>query len=277
MQQGEETMSSNVIRLGMVAGLAILLAGAIALAQDRGGAQPATKGPVDVFNSIQGRMVIITSRPNGALVEEGDIVCELDPRALKDRLTSQEIVVRAAEFDFESATMAREATHMRIVEYVEGQFRNELATIGGETKVAEANLSRAEDQLDWARRMFEKGYVSMAEKVTNELLLKEARFGLEVSQSKRKVLLDFTKERTLRELRSEAAAAMSRELAKQAALERERSAQKSLTDQIGRCKIAAPIGGRVEYAAPIGAGAVVHDGQLLFRVVPGGTANTKAK
>jgi HlyD family secretion protein len=270
-------MSSNVIRLWLVVGLAILLSGAIVLAQDRATVQPATQVHVDVFNPIQGRMVIITSRPDGSLVDRGDIVCEIDPRALKDRLATQEIVVRAAEFDFESATMAREATGMRIVEYVEGQLKNELATIWGETKVAEANLARAEDQLDWARRMFDKGYVSVAEKVTNELLLKEARFGLEVSQSKRKVLLDFTKERTLKELRSESAAAMSRELAKQAALERGRSAQKSLTDQIGRCKIAAPTGGRVEYAAPIGAGAVVHDGQLLFRVVPAGTANTKAK
>jgi len=270
-------MSSNVIRLGMVTGLAILLGGAIALAQDRAAAQPTAKGPVDVLNPIPGRMVVITSRPDRTLVEKGDIVCELDPRELKVRLATQELVVRAAEFDFEGATMAREAAGMKVVEYVEGQFRNELATIWGETKVAEANLSRAEDQLDWSRRMFDKGYVSMAEKVTNELLLQEARFELEVTQSKRKVLLDYTKERTLKQLRSQAAAAMSRELGKQAALERERAAQKSLTDQIGRCQITAPAGGRVEYAAPIGARAVVHDGQLLFRVVPGGRADTKTK
>ncbi len=270
-------MSSYVIGLGMGLGLAILLTSAIGLAQDRPAAQPAVQGHVDVFNSIQGRMVVMSSRSDGAPVEKGDIVCELDPRELKDRLATQDIVVRAAEFDLESAAMAREATGMRIVEYVEGQLKNVLATIAGEIKVAEANLSIAEDQLDWARRMFDKGYVSLAEKVTNELQLKEARFGLEATQSRKKVLLDYTKERTLKQLRSEAAAAMARELAVQAALERKRSARKSLTDQIGRCKIAAPSGGRVEYTAPIGAGAVVHDGQLLFRVVPAGTATTRAK
>ena len=214
-------MSSYVIGLGMGLGLAILLTSAIGLAQDRPAAQPAVQGHVDVFNSIQGRMVVMSSRSDGAPVEKGDIVCELDPRELKDRLATQDIVVRAAEFDLESAAMAREATGMRIVEYVEGQLKNVLATIAGEIKVAEANLSIAEDQLDWARRMFDKGYVSLAEKVTNELQLKEARFGLEATQSRKKVLLDYTKERTLKQLRSEAAAAMARELAVQAALERE--------------------------------------------------------
>jgi hypothetical protein len=270
-----ETMSSNVIRLGMVVGSAMLVGGAIALAQDRAAAQPTAPGPVGVFNPIQGRMVIVTSQPDGSLVEKGDIVCELDPRELKDRLTAQELVVRAAEFDFEGATLAREAAGMKFVEYVEGQFKNELAANQSKTKVAEANLSRVEDQLDWARRMFDKGYVSMAEKVTNELLLKEARFELEATQYKRLVLVEHTKDRTLKELKSDAAAAKSHELAKQAALERERAAQKSLTDRIGRCKITTPTSGRVGYAAPIGAGAVVHDGQLLFRVVPEGTVDTK--
>jgi HlyD family secretion protein len=258
-------------------GSAMLLGGAIALAQDRGAAQPTAQRPVGVFNPIQGRMVNVTSRPERALVEKGDIDCELDPRELKDRLAAQELVIRAAEFDSESATMAREAAGIRIVEYTEGQWKNELATIFREIKVAEANLSRAEDQLDWARRMFDKGYVSMGEKVTNELALKEARFELEASQSKKKVLLDYTKERTLKQLRSEVAATMSRELSKQATLERERTVQKTLTAQIGRCKIAAPTAGRVEFAAPISAGAVVHDGQLLFRVVPEGSADKKAK
>ena len=51
----------------------------------------------------------------------------------------------------------------------------------------------AEDQLDWARRMFDKGYVSIAEKVTNELKLKEARFAIEAIQSNKKVLVDYTR------------------------------------------------------------------------------------
>ncbi len=40
----------------------------------------------------------------------------------------------------------------------------------------------------------------------------------------------------------------------------------------GRIRILAPVAGRVRYDAPIGTGAVVQDGQLLFRIVPDGAA-----
>jgi HlyD family secretion protein len=261
-------MSSNVKRLGLLVGLATLLAGAIALAQDRAAGEPASQGRADVFNPIEGRVVVVTSRPDGAPVAKGDIVCELDSKELKERLAIQEIVVRGAEADVHGVRIAREAAALAVSEYKEGTFVQHMATVQGEIKLAESDLSRAEDRLDWTRRMYEKGYTSLADKVTEELNLKKARFALEQAQSQRKILLDYTKAKTIKALTGSVETARACELAKQAALERERSIQRRLMDQIGRCALAAPTGGRIEYASPIGAGAVVHDGQLLFRVVP---------
>ena len=107
--------------------------------------------------------------------------------------------------------------------------------------------------------------------------LKEARFALEQAQSKRKVLIDYTKNKTIKALLGAVETARARELAKQAVLERERSAFRRLRDQIGRCKVTAPIGGLVRYAAPIAAGAVIRDGQVLFRIEPDGEPAAPAK
>jgi len=270
-------MSSNLLRLGLVAGIATLLAGAIALAQERKGGEPGGGGRVDVFNSVEGRVVVVTSRPDGARVEKGDIVCELDPSELRDRLATQDIVVRGAEADVHGARIAREVAVLAVIEYQEGTFIQEFAATEGEIKLTESELARAEDRLDWTRRMFDKGYTSLAEKVTDELTLKKNRFALEQAQTKKKVLVDYSKTKTIKALTGAVETARARELAKQAGLERARSAQKRLIDQIHRCQVAAPAGGRIEYATPIGAGAVVHDGQLLFRVVADGTAGAKAK
>ena len=125
--------------------------------------------------------------------------------------------------------------------------------------------------------MFVKGYVSASEQTVCELDLKQARFALEEAQSQKKVLIDYSKGRTIKALTGAVEAARANELAKQAVLERERSIQKRLKDQIGRCKVTAPATGRITYAAPIGAGAVVHDGQLLGRVIAAGASSTKAK
>ncbi len=115
-----------------------------------------------------------------------------------------------------------------MTEYVEGIFVQDKATAEGEIKLAESDLSRSEDRLDWATRMFEKGYVSKAAKVSEELTLKKARFALEQAESKLKVLLDYTKAKTIKELESEVEKARSDELAKKATWELEVSKEKKL-------------------------------------------------
>jgi HlyD family secretion protein len=270
-------MSIKVMRLSFLAGLALLFAGVIVGAQDRKDAEPVGRASFDVFNVVEGRTVVIARVPEGARVEKGDIVCELDPSEIRDRAATQEIVVQGAEADVHATRIAREAAVMAVNEYKEGTFLQEFLATEVGIKLAEAELASAEDHLDWVRRMFDKGYVSMAEKVAAELTLKHARFALELGQSKKKILIDFSKGKMIKALTGEVEAARARELAKLAALESERSAQKRLTNQIGRCKVTAPAGGRIEYAAPIGPGAVVHDGQVLYRIVTIPTADAKAK
>ena len=91
-------------------------------------------------------------------------------------------------------------------------------------------------------------------------------------------MVDYSKSRMIKTLTGTIEAARAGELVKQAAVERERSAQERLKDQIGRCKVTAPVSGRIKYAAPIGAGAVVHDGQVLYRIISEGeSTTTKAK
>ena len=56
-------MSMKVMRLGFLAGLAILFAGVIVGAQDRKDAEPVGRASIDVFNVVEGRTVVITSVP----------------------------------------------------------------------------------------------------------------------------------------------------------------------------------------------------------------------
>ena len=74
--------------------------------------------------------------------------------------------MRAA--NHENAKLTREVAEIAVVEYVEGIFKQDLATVEGEIKLAESDLSRSEDRLDWARRMYEKGYVSLATRTSRK-------------------------------------------------------------------------------------------------------------
>ena len=116
----------------------------------------------DAFCNVEGGTSIIMIKPEGTRVKKGELVCELDSAALRDSLTNQQITTKSAEANFENATLTREVAEIAVVEYVEGIFKQDLATVEGEIKLAESDLSRAEDRVDWAQRMFAKGYVSMA-------------------------------------------------------------------------------------------------------------------
>jgi len=202
----------------------------------------------DVYCLVEGQTTIISIKAEGSQVAKGELVCELDSASLRDQLVNQQITTKSAAANFENAKLTREVAEIAVIEYVEGIYVQDLQTVEGEIKLAESDLSRSEDRVDWARRMYDKGYVSMAQKVSEELALKKARFTLEQSQSKRKVLVDYTRQKTIKELKSEVEKARSDELAKKATYELELSKEKKLEKQIASCRLVAPNDGLVVYA-----------------------------
>ncbi len=203
---------------------------------------------VDVYCLVEGGTTIIRIEPEGTKVKKGKIICELDSAALKDTLINQRITTKSAEANFLNAKLTREVAEIAVREYVEGVYVQELASVEGEIKLAESDLMRAEDRLDWARRMFKKGYVSMATKVSEELNFKKANFTLEQAQSKKDVLVKYTREKTIKELESEVKKAHSDELAKSATWELEKGKESKLETQIKNCTLIAPIDGLIVYA-----------------------------
>jgi HlyD family secretion protein len=229
----------------------------------------------DVLCLVEGSTTIIMILSEGSRVKKGDLVCELDSASLKDQLTNQKIATQGAEASFQNAKLTREVAEIAVKEYVEGIYLQDRATIEGEIKLAESDLARAADRVDWASRMFEKGYVSKAQKVSEELNFQKAKFTLEQSQSKKHVLENYTKAKTIKELKSEVEKALSDELAKKQTYQLERDKEAKLEKQIFNCKLFAPGDGIVVYAndpmrsfgsnAPqIEEGATVRERQKIF-------------
>jgi HlyD family secretion protein len=240
---------------------------------DKGGLESSENK--DAYCNVEGQTTIIMIKPEGTPVKKGDLVCQLDSASLKDQLVNQKITTKSAEANHENAKLTREVAEIAVVEYEEGIYKQDLSTVEGEIKLAESDLSRSEDRLDWARRMFVKGYVSAATQTSEELTLKKAHFAQEQAQSKKKVLVDYTRGKTIKELRSEVEKARSDELAKKATYSLEDSKEKKLEKQIANCDILAPADGLVVYAndpsrafgsnqAQIEEGATVRERQKIF-------------
>ena len=227
------------------------------------------------MSQVEGSTTIITILAEGTKVKKGDMVCELDSASLRDSLTNQKIATQGAEASFQNAKLTREVAEIAVKEYEEGIFLQDKATCEGEIKLAQSDLARSADRVDWANRMYEKGYVSKAQKISEELNFQKAKFALEQAESKLHVLLEYTKGKTIKELRSEVEKARSDELAKEQTYQLEKTKEAKLVKQIDNCKLYAPGEGIVVYAndpqrnfgstAPqIEEGASVRERQKIF-------------
>lgn len=170
----------------------------------------------------------------GADKTPGPTTRQQDP-LFRARWRAQQIAARRAEAEYNNARLAREIAEIALLEYEEGILAQDIATVDGEIKLAESDLSRAVDRLDWVRRMSEKRLPPFPpQKGPEELNLKKSRFALEQAQSKKKVLIEFTKPKTIKELKSEIGKARSNELAKKATWELEKSKESKLERYVGR-------------------------------------------
>lgn len=224
---------------------------------------------------VEGSTTIITIVPEGTRVKKGDLVCELDSATLRDNLTNQKISTQEKDAAYQNAKLTREVAEISVTEYIEGTYKQERATMEGDISLATSDLVRADDRVIWATKMYEKGYVSKAQKVSEELTRQQAFFKKEQSESKLKVLEKYTKPKTIKDLTSEVEKAKSDELAKQQTFELEKSKEAKLERQIAKCKLYAPSDGLVVYANDTGRmfgsnqpqieeGATVRERQAIF-------------
>jgi multidrug resistance efflux pump len=248
--------------------LAGLAAASIGWAQDSATAKSSPGKTVEIVNPIAGRATIVLLRPSGSWVKAGEMVCELDASALDALLAEQRIATKSAEANFQNARLTREVAEIAVTEYSEGIFKQDVQTIRGEIALALSDRERAEERLKWAQDMNKKGFVSGSQLTAEKLALEKALFALEQARTKENVLVKYTKDKTLKQLKAEVEKERATELSRQATLEREKAIQDRLESHLKKYKVVSPIDGRIDYPRSIEANTIFREGETLFRVVP---------
>jgi len=237
----------------------------------------------EVLAQAEGRTTIKSILPEGVKVKKGDLVCELDSAALRDQLVNQKIATQAAQAAVENARLTREVAEIAVVEYEQGVYPSDLQTIQGELKRADLSLKNTETRLERIRRARQRLNEILGRKVratepsdivaeldlddrldsANQALSRE-RLSLEKAQTKLNVLQNYTKGKTIKELKSEVGKARSDELAKQVRWELEKEKEAKLERQIALCRIYAPSEGMV--FSIVGEGAVARERMKVMEI-----------
>ena len=218
------TITEEVLRAMLLTRLPFFAAASVAMCLAFGGASVYVRGSQEPA-AKHGPPVATPSPTGPAHSPQARIAPEPTPQPPADapalRLREQQLATRKAKASYEIARFTRELAEIAVEEYEGVTFPRDLATVDAEIKLAQSDLRRAEDRLDWARKMFDKGYVPISGKISEELAHKKAVFSVEQTQSKKKVLVGYTRGKTVKELKTEVEMARSNEMAKQIVLEME--------------------------------------------------------
>jgi len=255
--------------------------GMFRLAEPARGSLEASKS-WDLLSEVEGLTTIVAILPEGTKVKKGDWVCELDSSPLRDPMLNQKIATQAAKATYNNARLTREVAEIAVVEYEQGVYPSDLQTIQGELKRAELGLPEAEATLERTRRARQRlndvlgrngravepgdivAEVDLDDRVNaaNQALSRE-RLSLEIAQAKLNLLLNYTRGKTIKELKTEVEKARSDELVKELRWELEKEKEGKLQRQINGCKLYAPSDGFVVYAPDPKRAVVIEEGATV--------------
>ena len=231
---------------------------------------------VDVKCLVSGGSTILWIIEDGTTVKVGDEIVRLDTSNIEDQLSSQKMNFENADAARIQATEDYEAAKLAVNEYSEGTFVEELKQAEAGIRIAQENLRSAENLLVFTKKMVRKGFATSLQREADQFAVERAMLELEAAETRKKVLVDFTKQKMLKDLESarEAAAAQSR--ANQASFDLEQSRLERLQKQLDSCVIKAPQNGMVVYAnsrsrrgsqnIEIEEGASVRERQTIIRL-----------
>ena len=262
---------------------------------------------VEIKCEVYGGTQILWLIPEATEVKEGDLLVELDASQMEDAKVQQQIVllnseaalvrtrenlavtISQGESDISQAEQTCRFALLDLKKYEEGEYPEQVQQFEADITIAEEELQRAEDKLEWSRQLEAEGYITQNELEADELAVKRAQLKLELTRSKLNVLQTFThqrmseklisdveqSEKSLERIRRKAAAsnlqAEADLRAREAEHERQQDKLEKINEQIANCRITAPVSGMAIYATtgqwrgePLEEGRVVREQEDLI-------------
>lgn len=272
---------------------------------------------VEVLCEVEGSDVkIVKMLPEGTQVHAGQVVVQLDPSEVNDRLAQQEIKVTQLEATAKAAVeqlkiqknlvasqiataeLALTLAELDKEKYEEGDYIIEFNELKGSIALANTELQEAEDTREYYRTLVKKGFRTPEQLRSKEQAVERAEYNLSRDDEKLKVLETYSRKRQLAELTAKADEA-ARELERtksssvasvtkaetdmqvaEATARLERKQLERIQLQLQLCELPAPCEGTVVYSRekkdPLELGKVVHYKQQLFTVTKMSEMQVKA-
>lgn len=234
------------------------------IVQAGAGKTPSTAGNV--------ASTIIELVPQGTRVREGDVVCRLDSSDYDEMVRLQLIKLQTVRAVAEQAKLDLKTAEIAVWEYRQGLVRQREEELQSQIAMAESQLRRARDQVDYRKAMVGKGYATELQLLDAEIIRQTSEMDLERYKQTLEFFHRWEIPDTIRSLEVAAATAKSEFEYQSRLVAQEERRLRRFEDQVRHCVVRAPHDGVVIYATKkdgtpyMEEGALVRQKQLLFRL-----------
>lgn len=184
----------------------------------------------------------------GARVEKGDKLVELDSSQLEQTLNEDKIRVIAAEANVTTAKAQVEQAKIARQEYLEGVYMTDERAIQNEKLIAEQDLVKAQKALESSQRLVAKGLIKSLQLDADKFAVAKARNELEAAEGRLRVLQNLTKKKMLVQFDSDIESAQAQLTAYESELLEQQIQLADTKEQIKNCILTAPASGVVVHA-----------------------------
>jgi multidrug resistance efflux pump len=219
---------------------------------------------VELKCEVEGGTTILEIVADGSLVKKGDQLALLDGATIEENFNLQKNTVGKAEATMISAKNEFEAAKISVQEYLEGTYLQSMQTIESDITIARQNLTSSENIARHSEEMVRKGYTTPQQHESNVYAVKKAKLDLEKQLTAKKVLEQFTKVKTQKDLESKRDTAEAKMKSEVAAYELELAKLKRLEANLKKCTLVAPQDGMVVYANDMSGGG--RGGQMTPKI-----------
>jgi HlyD family secretion protein len=160
---------------------------------------------VTVRCELEGTPRIISIVPEGTSVKKGDLLVQLDASGVKDKLSTQELAVQSAEAAYSKAKedlaiqkltldaaikdqeLKVEFSESDLEKYKEGEWPQQKQAVQARITIAEEEMQRAQDRLNWTEKLEKRGYATRDELKADQLTVKRSE--LTIAQAREELRL----------------------------------------------------------------------------------------
>ena len=201
--------------------------------------------------------------PEGTMVKKGDFLVKLDDASLQKDLLKQRISVHQANASLVKAEADVEAAKLALQEYLSGTFLQNEEQLESAEFVAKENLRRAEEYLEYSKKLAAKGYVSEAQLEADQFAVEKAGKELDLAQTKLDVLRTHARAAKVNDLNASILTAEARLESAKNSNDLELAQEREIVEQIEKCTILSPADGEVTYANNKNKGVVIAEGEQV--------------